>query len=285
MYYLQNYKSEGLAEVFFHKGDSVSNMCVLVTGMLGGLVYGVNKYLPYVLFLTFYLALFLTSFAFINKIECKKEKSKFKIKLKGVILLTKTYPYVFVAILSQFIMKPLFHYWQPFFHEIYTVDSTDMSFIFVSYSLAMSGISYGYSKIVTKDFFRSDWSLGIIAFISACAYLSLPYINEFFFISVFIFSVLFGVTNLNKIASSVLIQHQISREDRMVATKWVSLLARIGMSLSLLLINYFLVVSGQKVQKLFEFYGIIMLSFTIVLFILILKKGGRLSYGRYQRVE
>lgn len=267
MHHLQKLDQPGLAEVFFHKGDSISNLGVLATGVLGGFLYKLDKTLPYYSFLGFYAVLLMLAAAKLSSPQPSHEEPE-DATTNIPELLKRSYPYVSVAVLSQFLMQPLFHYWQPFFLERFNIDSVNMSAVFVSYSLAMSSISYLYAKLSKYAFMRSDSCLiGLVA-VSSLLYLLISH-TSCYASSVIIFSLLYGMMNLTRVSSSVSLQHHIPKEERMIATKWVSFIARLGMSMSLLTITFLIRDQGQ-VESLYHTYGIIMLASSSVLCMMLL---------------
>ena len=96
----------------------------------------------------------------------KKEKIKFTIsrikEIKSIL------PFVFILVLAQFFMQPLFHYWQPLFEEKFAVNSKDMSIVFISYSLAMSTISWGYSRMTHFNILRSNLFVIFQPYLEVC---------------------------------------------------------------------------------------------------------------------
>lgn len=252
---LENYKVEGLVEKFFHVGDAFSNFFILICGSLGGLLYVFNRHIPYELFLFFYIfAISFTLFYLkdfgIDKIKKKENdniiRSNFK-ELKSI------FSFASFLFLTQFIMQPLFHYWQPFFREKFTINSMDISLIFVVYSLTMSVISLLYSRIAHLSILRSNLFIIISATIGGWAYILIAKFDNFSF-SLFFFALSFGVLNLVQIAVGVLIQNKIDHENRMVITKYVSFYSRLGMIASLILLNW-LFNNGWKTSEIFKLYG------------------------------
>lgn len=255
---LQNYQVEGLTEKFFHFGDSISNLFILACGSIGGILYAYNKHVPYGFFLTFYLLAILFTLFFLKDragISEKKEVVNFfsNIKEMGPLL-----PIGSVIFIAQFLMQPLFHYWQPLFSELFEGGSKDMSIVFIAYSLSMSTISWGYSRMTQLGVLRTSVFVLSAAIIGGLVY-SLITRTNIFGISVFCFSLTFGIFNLVQIATSVLIQNKLKNENRMIITKYISFYSRIGMILSLIVLHW-LFAYGWTPSKIYQLYGLMALA-------------------------
>jgi MFS family permease len=276
---LENYKIEGLAEKFFHFGDAVSNLFVVVCGSLGGLFYAFNKYIPYSCLLIFYLLavvftlLYLKDFGVI-KVE-RKERIKFvisNIKEMGTIL-----PFASILFLAQFFMQPLFHYWQPLFGEKFSISSKDMSIVFVCYSLAMSTISWGYSRMTHLSILRSNLFVASAGLIGSLVYSLIARLDNFSFSLIF-FALSFGIYNLMQIAAGVLIQNRLKQENRMIITKYVSFYSRIGMIVSLIVLHW-LFANEWGTSGVYKLYGgLATLSFCLYLGLMMMQKNAEKKY-------
>ncbi len=155
---LEDYKIEGLIEKYFHLGDAVANFFVVACGSLGGLLYAFNKYIPYGCFLAFYLFSALFALCYLKKLDIVKLKKKEAMKsvIASIKEMKPVLPFASILFLAQFLMQPLFHYWQPLFKEKFAMGSQDMSIVFIGYSLAMSTISWGYSRMTQFSILRSN---------------------------------------------------------------------------------------------------------------------------------
>jgi MFS family permease len=254
---LEKYKTEGLVEKFFHFGDAISNLFVVICGSLGGLLYSVNKYIPYSCFLMVYLLaalctlFYLKDFDFVKKE--KKESIKFVISnLKEMISIL---PFASILFLAQFFMQPLFHYWQPLFGEKFVLGSKDMSIVFICYSLTMSAVSWGYSKMTHFSYVRSSLFVLGTALIGATVYSFIAKMNNFGS-SLFFFALTFGFFNLVQIAGGVLVQNRLKKENRMIITKYVSFYSRIGMIVSLIVLHW-LFSNEWGTSAIYKLYGIL----------------------------
>ncbi|MBA2727899.1 MAG: MFS transporter [Parachlamydiaceae bacterium] len=269
---LKKYKTDGLVEKFFHSGDAVSNLFVLVCGSLGGLFYAYNKYIPYSFFLIFYLVAAIFTFLFIKDLEVikteKKEKSNF---ISNIQEMKSVFPYALILFLAQFFMQPLFHYWQPLFGEKFVVSSNDLSLVFIGYSLSMSVISWGYSQLTHYTILRSNLFVVSSALCAGLIYSIITKTNSFIYSLIFL-ALTFGIFNLVQIASGVLIQNKLNQYNRMIVVKYISFCSRIGMIISLSFLHW-LFANDWGTSEIYAFYGkLAVLVFLVYLIWIIIPK-------------
>lgn len=239
---LDNYKTEGLTEKFFYFGDAVSNIFVVVCGSLGGLFFALSKYIPYGFFLFFYLLAAIFTLVYLNGFVVIKTERKepMKFLISNIREMRSILPFSSILFFAQFLMQPLFHYWQPLFGEKYGLSSKDMSIVFIGYSLSMSAISWGYSRMTHFTNLRSNLFVISAALIGSLTY-SLVSRGSNFESSLLFFALSFGFFNLAQIAAGVLIQNRLKQEDRMIITKFISFYSRIGMIISLITLHWLFV--------------------------------------------
>lgn len=275
---LDNYKTEGLVEKFFHFGDAVSNLFVLVCGSLGGLLYAFNKHIPYGLFLIFYLLAIIFTLLCLNDFEVvKTERKKENSFISNIKDIKPILPFVFILFLTQFFMQPLFHYWQPLFGEKFAVSSKDFSIVFIGYSLAMSTISWGYSRITHFSILRSNVFVVSAALIGSLFYSFIARIENFGFSLIFL-ALSVGVFNLVQIAVGVLIQNQLKQKNRMIIIKYVSFCTRIGMIISLVFLHW-LFANNWETSEVYKLYGgLSILAFCLYLVLMAIPKKSEITY-------
>lgn len=276
---LEGYNTEGLVEKFFHFGDAISNLFVLICGSLGGLLYAFNKYIPYGCFLIFYLLaatftlIYFKDFGVI-KLE-KKEPIKYVIS--NIKEIASILPFASILFLVQFFMQPLFHYWQPLFGEKFAVSSKDMSIIFIGYSLVMTAISWGYSRMTHLSILRSNLFVVSAALIGSLIYNLIVRSNNFSS-SLFFFALSFGIFNLVQVAGGILIQNRLKQENRMIITKYISFYSRIGMIVSLTVMHW-LFSNEWKISEIYILYGALAtLAFCLYLGWIVIQKNVEKKY-------
>lgn len=254
---MEKYTTEGLVEKFFHFGDAVSNVFIVICGSLGGLLYAFNKYIPYGCFLTLYLlaAMFILFYLKDFGVIKVKRSEPIKFVISNIKEMRSILPFASILFLAQFLMQPLFHYWQPLFGEKFAVDSKDMSIVFVCYSLAMSTISWGYSRMTHLSILRSNLFVVSAAILGSLVYSLIARFDNFIFSLVF-FALSFGIFNLVQIAGGVLIQNRLKQENRMIITKYVSFYSRIGMIISLIVLHW-LFANEWETSEVYKLYGIL----------------------------
>ncbi len=270
---LENYKTDGLVEKFFHFGDAISNLFVVICGSLGGLFYAFNKYIPYSFFLIFYFLAAVFTLLSLKEFEIlkneKKEKNNF---VSNLIEMKSILPFALILFFAQFFMQPLFHYWQPLFGEKFGISSKDLSIVFVGYSLAMSTISWGYSRLTHVTTLRSNLFVVGSALVASLVYSLIAKVDNFIYSLIFL-SMTFGIFNLVQIAGSVLIQNKLKQHNRMIITKYVSFFSRIGMIISLIVLHW-LFANGWKTDGIYTLYGSIaaLVFFIYLIWVAIPKK-------------
>lgn len=270
---LENYKTEGLVEKFFHFGDAVSNLFIVVCGSLGGLLYAFNKYIPYGCFLIFYLLAAVFTLFYLKDFGAIKVKRSERIKfvISNIKEMGPILPFASILFLAQFLMQPLFHYWQPLFGEKFAVSSQDMSIVFVCYSLAMSSISWGYSRMTHLSILRSNLFVVSAALLGSVVYCLIARFDSFSFSLIFL-ALSFGIFNLVQIAGGVLIQNRLKQENRMIITKYVSFYSRIGMIVSLIVLHW-LFANEWETSEVYKLYGqIATLAFCLYLGWMVMQK-------------
>ena len=252
---LESYKTEGIVEKFFHLEDAVSNLFIVMCGSLGGLLYAFNKFIPYSCFLLFYLAVILCSLIFLRDLGSAKTERKMNLKLliSNVKEIRSVLPFVTILFLVQFFMQPLFHYWQPLFGEKFSISSHEMSIVFISYSLAMTTISWGFSRLTHISILRSSIFAVSAAVIGSVIYTLIAHFDTFS-LSLAFFALSFAILNLVQIAGSVLIQNKLNHQNRMIITKYVAFVARIGMIISLVVLH-FLFSNNWGIVQVYKLYG------------------------------
>jgi len=255
---LQDYKIQGLTEKFFHLGDAISKISVLICGSLGGLLYVFDKHIPYSLFVILYVLAMIFAWLFLKDykdIPIKKKKSEsFSIRELKPIL-----SFVFLLMLAQFFMQPLLHFWQPLFEERFKMSSEDFSIVFISYSLAMSTFSWTYSKITHHSILCSNLFVPVAAVIGGVSYSFIGLVQGFSSSSIFL-SGTFGIFNLVQIAWGILIQNKLPQNKRMIITKYVAFISRIGMIISLIFLHA-LFANGWKTNEIYKLYGSLSIFF------------------------
>ena len=276
---LEGYKTEGLVEKFFHFGDAVSNLFVVICGSLGGLLYVFNKYIPYGCFLILYLLATVFTLLYLQNFVVIKTERKERIKFVVSTLkeMRAILPLASILFLTQFFMQPLFHYWQPLFEEKFAVSSKDMSLVFIGYSLSMSTISWGYSKMTRLSFLRSNLFVVSAAIIASLVYSLIARVDNFSSSLIF-FALSFGIFNLVQIAGGVLIQNKLKQENRMIITKYISFYARIGMIVSLIILHW-LLANEWETKGIYKLYGgLAMLTFCLYLGWMAMQKKSEKKY-------
>lgn len=153
----------------------------------------------------------------------------------------------------QFLMQPLFHYWQLFFGDAFGIKSNNMSLIFVTYSFLTSSISFSYSKLTQLTFLRTHTFILGIVLIGSIFYFFFARISCFYF-SLLCFSLVFSMFNLACVSVGILIQHKLNKENRMIVVKFISFYSRIGMILSLIFLKY-LFTKLWKLEDIYRLYG------------------------------
>lgn len=259
-------KEEGLIEKFFHKGDAISNLTIVVCGSIGALAYGWNRMAPYSLFALVYLFGAIYLFSTLRDLGPAEKQTYKKSSLPTLHTLRPLLPFALILFSVQLILQPLLHYWQPFFVENFKASSKDMSLIFVSYSLTMSALSFLYSKFTRVAALRSHRFPFYAALIGGGLFLALSWTSHYY-AAILLFSLLYALLNLTQVSGSVHIQKGLQDDERLVTTKFISFVGRIGMVCSFGLIHYLL--SGEgKIQTLYTVYGIIgVILFLSLLFI------------------
>lgn len=255
---LENYKIDGLTEKFFHFGDSISNLFILTCGFLGGLLYASNKYFPYGFFLSTYLIAVLLAVFLLKDFGRSTQTRKRMDFFANIREIGQLLPIASILFITQFLMQPLLHYWQPFFSEIFKTDPKEMSVIFIAYSLSMSTISLGYSKLTQHAILRTSIFVLSIAIVGSLFYFLTTQFHMFSVLLIF-FSLTFGVFNLIQVATGVLIQNRLKQENRMVITKYISFYSRLGMILSLIYLHWLFANNWSSLQ-VYRLYGTIAVS-------------------------
>jgi hypothetical protein len=171
-------------------------------------------------------------------------------------------------------MQPLFHYWQPLFGEKFGVSSKDLSLVFIGYSLAMSAISWGYSRLTHFTILRSNLFVVGAALIGSLLYSFVARLDSFNYSLIFI-ALTFGIFNLVQIASGVLIQNKLKQPNRMIVIKYFSFCSRIGMIISLNFLHW-LFANNWGTSGVYALYGSLSLLvfFIYLIWIAIPKKIG-----------
>lgn len=276
---LENYKIEGLVERFFHFGDAVSNVFVVICGSLGGLFYAFNKYIPYGCFLIFYLLAALFTILYLKdfKVSRMEKKEPIKFLISNFKEMRTILPFASILFFAQFLMQPLFHYWQPLFGEKFALSSKDMSIVFIGYSLVMSTISWGYSRMTHLAVLRSNLFVVSTALIGSFVYSLIARVNNFESSLIF-FALSFGIFNLIQIAGGVLIQNKLKQENRMIITKYVSFYSRIGMIISLVTLHW-LFANDWRTSEVYKLYGgLAILTFCFYLGWIAMQKNAEKKY-------
>ena len=75
-----------------------------------------------------------------------------------------------------------------------------------------------------------------------------------FSFSLIFFALTFGFFNLLQIAASVLIQNKLKNENRMIITKYVSFISRVGMVVSLIIMHW-LFANDWTISEVYKLYG------------------------------
>lgn len=252
---LENYKINGITERFFHCGDSISNLSILFCGCLGGFLYFFNKYLPYTCFFFFYL--FIAAFCLRRLRDLRKVQVQEKIPsenwMSTIKQMASILPSASILFLTQFFMQPLLHYWQPLFEEKFRASSTDMSIIFIGYSIVMSAISWSYSRMTYVPLLRSNIFIASAAVVGGILYSCIAH-STAFTITLAFFAFSMGVFNLTQIAQSVVIQKKLKNNNRSIITKYISFYCRLGMLISQIVLHG-LFSNGWKINEVYKFYG------------------------------
>lgn len=276
---LEKYKTEGLVEKFFHFGDAVSNLFVVICGSLGGLLYAVNNYIPYSCFLMLHLLGAIFTLFYLKSFEINRIKRKKRVKfvISNIKDMKSIFPFASILFLTQFFMQPLFHYWQPLFGEKFAVNSKNMSIVFICYSLAMSTVSWGYSRMTHFSFLRSNLFVLGAALIGGLVYSLIAQMDNFGFALIF-FALTFGVFNLVQIAGGLLVQNRLKQDNRMIITKYVSFYSRTGMIVSLFILHW-LFSNEWGTSTIYKLYGILaMLVFCLYLGWMAMQKNSEKKY-------
>ncbi|MBY0529792.1 MAG: hypothetical protein K2P51_06335 [Rhabdochlamydiaceae bacterium] len=269
MQVLAKYEIEGLTEKFFHLGDSISNLFVLICGFVGGAMFSYWNQAPYLCFLAAYL-LGIGTLLFHTEslnISCPKKNPIWK-NFLDFHHLKSLLPLLTVLFLTQFLLQPLIHYWQPHFSEKFTLKPHDPSLIFICYSLGMSRASWCFSKIMNRPLFRSKILVGLLGLVSGFFYFFLSQ-TEGFVSSIILFSTSMAIFNTTQLSTGILINKALSSANRMMFLKISSLIARLGMIASLWLIK-FLMKSNWPINDVYEMYGL--LSLTVFFFYFVFLK-------------
>ncbi len=152
-----------------------------------------------------------------------------------------------------------------------------MSIIFITYSLAMSSISWGYSRITQFSGVRTSAFVLSAAIIGGFFYSLVGRSNTFVF-ALISFALSFGFFNLVQISASVLIQNKLKHRNRMIITKYVSFYSRMGMVMSLLLLHWMFAIGWTPIS-VYKLYGLTALcAFSTYLGLILVQKNGEKKY-------
>lgn len=280
MLVLDKYKAEGIIEKYFHLGDALSSIAILICGSLGGFFYYFNKHSPYFAFLLTYLFAIFYAIFFVKNYESNKVKridNLFKIydNIKESLSLVSV---VYVLFLVQFFFQPLLHYWQPFFISKFDLDSNEMSLVFIAYSISMSICSWLYSKFTRVTITRTQIFIQLLGFLGGISMFVFTKFNNFG-LSILFFSVCMSLLNLVQVSGGVFLQKFLKQDNRMVMTKYISFYSRIGMIASLTCLHT-LFNFGWSIQDIYVFYSISLGGIFLAAIIFDDKKEKRFAYGR-----
>jgi MFS family permease len=258
-----NEGKKGVVERYFHTGDAIANISIVLAGVCGAWLYQSSIYLPYLAFAMIYL---LAASLLLKKpppevheiISNRKNRLSFNFGA-----LRKIWPFILMMCATQFAFQPILHYWQPFFKDQFQATTFDISIVFVAYSLTMSGTSSIYAFLNKFSFFHHPLvpiSLGAFASLYFFGLSSSPsYVS-----ALILFSFLFAFVNIVQMAASILIQKRVSDEERINCSKQTSFIARIAMLISLTLFG-FLSRLSLPIDRIFFIYGAISLvAFTFL---------------------
>jgi len=268
MLVLEKYKVEGIVEKHFHFGDAISSVAILICGSLGGILYYYDKHIPYIAFFVLYLTAILYAFFFIRDYGESKPRQiesylGFVSNVRESLSLFSVASVLFVV---QFFMQPLLHYWQPLFLSEFNVSSKDMSIIFIAYSISMSLCSWFYSNMTHLTITRTQIFIQLLGFLGG---VSLFFITNFnhFSLSIAFFSLCMGLLNLVQVGGGVFLQKFLTKENRMIMTKYISFYSRLGMIASLMFLHS-LFKFGWEIVDIYKLYGIFLMItfFTVIAF-------------------
>lgn len=268
---------EGAIDGYFHLNHSVSQIGVLVAGVLGGLVGAKSLALPYLIgfassLLGLALLLVLRSSHGESRMRglgvnlfhviATKTREHVKVTWSAGLANRELIPFFMIMVLVQAFIQPLLHFWQPFFLSMGPqIGSRELGFIFAGYSGLSVLTGMLLSSVSRRPFFRSSRATLMLFFCTAVFY-SLIGRTENCLLAVIFFCLTQATLATARTSLGARFNERIAGSVRASILSLNSMISRIGMILSLNLLGSVLAGGGEREKTIFNAYGIAALTLT-----------------------
>jgi MFS family permease len=236
---------------FFHKNQSLNSLVVAICGLVGGLLGQFWLGLPY-LTAAIFAVLAIALLLFFLPAEEKKERhttSKtvrgfftligfhLKQSLKQGILDPRCLPIFFAAVLLQFVLQPILHFWQPLIASFSLQHaSITAGNIFFIYSLSCFASGYLFSKLSGSQIIDKYGLIYLLFGVFSILYFLLARQNTLLGTTI-VFCLLQAVLAPTRTMLTSKLNAIISSPSRASVLSSLSFISRIGMLISLAVIG------------------------------------------------
>lgn len=254
---------------FFSMGGVVGSFFVLLAGLLGAVAGDYGLKIPYIFGIaSFVAATILIKSAYhqttdvrvplttISKMVEQLNKH-FRSAFQEGIMQSQLIPLFLVGIVSQFLIQPILHYWQPLFQNVnITLASHDTGLVFFAYCLSSMVFKYMYAKLSSREMFRSPLAILVIYTTASFLYFAVSMYHEYLGL-LLLFSLMQGVMAVGGTSLGARLNEKIGSQSRASILSSFSMFSRIGMMISLFAIPIVMrsqPMSGQ-IESLFTTYS------------------------------
>lgn len=255
---------------FFSMNSAIGGVFVLFSGFLGAIAGDYGLTIPYILGIISFIFTVVLIIYIRNHVEDIKVPLRtvpqiitqfnmhFTSAFKEGIMQPSLVPFFVIGIVSQFLIQPILHYWQPLFQSTDTSFSAhDTGVVFFSYCLASMVFNYVYSKLSVKKMFRSPFAILVMYSIASLLYLTIAMAHGYLSLLI-LFSALQGMMSVGGSSLGSKLNENIDSQSRASILSSFSMFSRIGMIVSLFTIPIVIgqYAPGKQVGVLFFTYSL-----------------------------
>jgi MFS family permease len=259
---------------FFYKDQMTKNLSILVLGFLGACLGSLNLKWPYLASIFAFCALAIIIYTLpetsvFNKFDLSNliDLNSFSQKMISHFKIVKSHLNVFVNLKYfflaqfgiQFIIQPMYHYWQPFFKFINPhATSINLGIIFALF--CGSSVLFGFLGTLASQHgkFKTKYHCWSLFFVFSILFFLISLFQNFVGV-IILFSLTQGILSLGR---SNFISHfnkNIQNSHRAITLSSLSFFSRFGSAVSLHYLSNF-----DKVKSIYSSYSIITFIFIII---------------------
>lgn len=242
------------AESYFHMLGSCMHFCTLSTSILSGILFSLNPFIPFWIYLSFCLC----AMALLKKISTGEIVGKRSLIPKiSKSTIRSLSPFCLIGIITYLVMEPVTHFWQPLYIEKFGATTFLTTGAYATFTIFYIFSSMTVSRLMSSEKIKPFHILSALPLFGSALYATVPFISSPVLLTA-TYSLLWSAMWLTITSITVSMRKAMPMDQRLFLGKIMSLFFRLGGCLAMGS-SKFLIDSGWNMNEIFHFFSIIAL--------------------------